>query len=224
MHEAFAELGVNLRSKSVLDFGFGSGDLLASFPHDCAIHGAEISNSAIESALQDPRFRTYAESRFSRVYEEAPESLPSGPFDIIIASHVLEHVTDDRAWVRALRNRLRPGGLLVVFLPVEEPGYNPDHVRVYDVGASVELLNRAGLRVIYAEGGLHLNGHLWKVLSYPSRRRWPVLGDVVNTLRLASQAIIPYPATRHIERLAASLGCGPRQAFVIGKRVASTTL
>jgi hypothetical protein len=44
-----------------------------------------------------------------------------------------------------------------------------------------------------------------------------VLGPLVNTLRLATQAVIPYPATRRIERRAERAGMGPRQALVVAR-------
>jgi SAM-dependent methyltransferase len=218
MHEALSELGLGTAGTRVLDFGFGAGDLLASFPSDCEIHGAEISVSALESASRDARFAAFKRASFSRVFEDAPESLPAGPFDFIVASHVLEHVFDDTTWAHALADRLAPGGALLVFLPIEEPGYNPDHERIYDVRSSAALLERAGLEVLHAEGGLHMNGHVWKLITYPSRRRWPVLGPAVNTLRLVSQTVIPYGATRRLEAWADSAGLGPRQAFVIGRK------
>jgi SAM-dependent methyltransferase len=43
--------------------------------------------------------------------------LPDGAFDLILCSHVLEHVTDDRAAMSELRRVLRPGGLCLVLTP-----------------------------------------------------------------------------------------------------------
>ncbi|HVT22072.1 MAG TPA: class I SAM-dependent methyltransferase [Mycobacteriales bacterium] len=68
-------------------------------------------------------------------------------FDLVVCSHVLEHIPDDRAAVRELSNVLAPGGQLVILVPVhgevtdEEPLDDPrererrygqaDHVRSY---------------------------------------------------------------------------------------------
>jgi SAM-dependent methyltransferase len=71
-------------------------------------------------------------------------------FDVIIASHVLEHVVDDRAAMRELWRILRPGGTALVMVPLdasrpltfEDPAittpeardaayWQADHVRLY---------------------------------------------------------------------------------------------
>jgi len=69
-------------------------------------------------------------------------------FDVVYCSHVLEHVADDRRALRELYRILRPGGWMVVLVPItaartfEDPSVRdpaerrrlfgqPDHVRVY---------------------------------------------------------------------------------------------
>ena len=47
--------------------------------------------------------------------------LPDGSFDLILCSHVLEHVPDDRAAMSELHRVLAPGGLALVLTP-----YRPD--------------------------------------------------------------------------------------------------
>jgi SAM-dependent methyltransferase len=75
--------------------------------------------------------------------------LPDGSFDLILCSHVLEHVPDDRAAMAELRRVLAPGGLALVLTPyrADQPTYEDpsvtspidrmvafgqqDHVRIY---------------------------------------------------------------------------------------------
>jgi SAM-dependent methyltransferase len=73
---------------------------------------------------------------------------PDGSVDLLICSHVLEHVPDDRAALRELRRVLAAGGIALLDVPVigevtrEDPTVNDpaerlrlfgqdDHVRVY---------------------------------------------------------------------------------------------
>jgi SAM-dependent methyltransferase len=222
LHEVLAGLQLDVSESQVLDVGVGNGDLLASFPTGCCVWGAEISGSAVASASGDARFYRFRAARFSLVQEDTPDDLPPGPFDVIVSSHVLEHVADDRRWVQALRERLNPGGIALVFVPIEEPGYNPDHVRVYSLRSIANLVEQCGLEVLHREGSMHLNGHLWKLVTIPSRRRWPGLGPLVNTLRLAVLSAIPYRATRMLERRLERIGVGPRQAFVVARSPETT--
>ncbi|MBK8341300.1 MAG: methyltransferase domain-containing protein [Flavobacteriales bacterium] len=74
---------------------------------------------------------------------------PDDHFDLIICSHVLEHVPDDRTAMRELRRVLRPGGTAILLVPMsdrpttdEDPSVTDpqerfrrfgqtDHVRLY---------------------------------------------------------------------------------------------
>jgi SAM-dependent methyltransferase len=88
-----------------------------------------------------------------------------GSFDVAIASHVLEHVQDDRAAMSELARVLAPGGWAVVLVPVdldrtrtyEDPSitdpqererafWQHDHVRLYAPDIA-ERLRAAGLDV-----------------------------------------------------------------------------
>jgi SAM-dependent methyltransferase len=62
--------------------------------------------------------------------------LPDGSFDLILCSHVLEHVPDDRAAMRELRRVLADGGLSLVLVP-----YRPD-VTTYENPSVTAPLDR----------------------------------------------------------------------------------
>lgn len=47
-------------------------------------------------------------------------SLPDHSFDVVICSHVLEHVPDDRKAMTEIRRVLRPSGLAIIMVPIEE--------------------------------------------------------------------------------------------------------
>jgi SAM-dependent methyltransferase len=90
--------------------------------------------------------------------------LPDDSFDLILCSHVLEHVPDDRGAISELRRVLRPGGTALVLTPYrpDRPTYEDpsitkpidrmvafgqqDHVRIYGRDLP-ERLREAGFEV-----------------------------------------------------------------------------
>ena len=220
LREVAALLDLPMDGARVLDVGFGAGHLLRCFPRSCRLHGADVSRSAVEAARGDSRFEGYREARFTHVPEARPEAIPEGPFDVVLSSHTLEHVPDDAAHLRALRERLRPGGFLLLFVPVEEPGYNPDHVRCYSLDSAKALVRGAGLDLRYAEGSMQVNSHVWKLLTVPSRGRWPVLGKLADALRLGTLSLLPHPVHLALDQSLAWVGLSPRQAFLVAQRPA----
>lgn len=218
MHEVLGELGVRCEEARVLDAGFGWGDMLASFPHSCRISGADISRSAVHRAVSDPALTRFASYDFRVISGADSEELPEGPFDVVISSHTLEHVPDDRAFLASMVRRLTPGGVAVLFVPVEEPDYCPIHLRTYSVQSLSQLAREAGLSLVHAEGNMHVEGHVWTILSIPTRRRWPVLRYVASGVRHTILSAFPYPALRAIDRTLFRLGVGARQAFVVARK------
>ena len=88
---------------------------------------------------------------------------PDESFDVVIASHVLEHVPDDRRAIRELRRVVRPGGVGLILVPFDddrdetfedwsitsEEGRlrafgQADHVRVYALSDYKKRLCEAG--------------------------------------------------------------------------------
>jgi SAM-dependent methyltransferase len=87
--------------------------------------------------------------------------LPDDSFDLVLCSHVLEHVPDDRAALRELARIVAPGGLVLIVIPYhplqetfEDPAITkplaravafgqPGHVRVYGIDFD-ERLREAG--------------------------------------------------------------------------------
>lgn len=89
-------------------------------------------------------------------------------FDAIVSIHSMEHLEDDRAFLRACRTWLRAGGRFVLGVPLvmERPfagidtPLGEDHVREHRPSALLELVREEGFDVLAAFGvarGLYLD-------------------------------------------------------------------
>jgi SAM-dependent methyltransferase len=88
------------------------------------------------------------------VEPDALEEFAGDGFDGVLACDVLEHVEDDAALLRRLRDLLRPGGLVLVTVPTCEflwsgEDYVSDHFRRYTGRGLVKLLRSEGLELVW---------------------------------------------------------------------------
>lgn len=96
---------------SVLDFGCGNGGMLLLLQdYVSRAEGLEVNPSAAEPARE----------RGLTVYARI-EDLPQGPvYDAVVSNHVLEHVRDVPTTLERLRASMKPGGRLLLKLPLED--------------------------------------------------------------------------------------------------------
>lgn len=85
-----------------------------------AIHFAP---EALLRPLLEPRFGTYETSSFDGGHTDHNADLrqlpfPNASYDFLIASHVLEHIKEDRQALSEIRRVLRPGGIAVLPVPL----------------------------------------------------------------------------------------------------------
>lgn len=109
-------------SGSICDFGCATGEALPvyreTFPN-ATLLGMDISDAAIKQA--EKKFGSLA-TFTSGEASDVPEA------DIIITSHVLEHIEDQDTVINALRKKCRK---LFVVVPYDEQPLGPEHVRRY---------------------------------------------------------------------------------------------
>lgn len=99
------------RNAQILEIGCGTGhnlEMLSGFGH-------------IEATELEAEARALAGERLGRPVRDAAlpdlSIFPPGHFDLVALLDVLEHVSDDDAALAAIRERLKPGGKLLVTVP-----------------------------------------------------------------------------------------------------------
>lgn len=100
---------IDLRGKSVLDFGCGRGDLdLVLADHlDCQVTGVDVREYAEWSGLQHQNVRRLVVD----LSQEANARQFAKEFDVIMSTSVLEHVRHPYSALQGLRTVLRPRGV-----------------------------------------------------------------------------------------------------------------
>jgi SAM-dependent methyltransferase len=107
---------VRAPSPRVLDVGCGTGFLLEQLAgRGFSGVGVDLSPDSVEHANR--RLAEIGAADRLRAEVGSAYEPPDGPFDLIALTDVLEHLEDPRRCLAALRERLAPGGLLVISTP-----------------------------------------------------------------------------------------------------------
>ncbi len=153
---------------AVLEIGCGLGHVLARLEDRFQTYGIDPSPYAIEEAR-----RNAPKSRLSVAAAEQVDSLP-GPFDLIAAFHVMEHLADPGAVIESCARMTRPGGHLIVATPNTEAPLarrkgdrwyartDPTHVSLKPPDEWLELVRDAGYGIVKTFGD-----GLWDVPYLP---------------------------------------------------------
>jgi predicted SAM-dependent methyltransferase len=112
-------------------------------------------------------------------------ALPDESVDVVIASHVLEHVEAERSALREVRRILRPGGRAIVLVPIdhdrtatyEDPAIVTPHERerAYRQHDHVRLYGRDVVSRLSAEGLRFSADRYAHELGPEARRRYGLL-------------------------------------------------
>jgi 2-polyprenyl-3-methyl-5-hydroxy-6-metoxy-1,4-benzoquinol methylase len=153
----------------VLDVGCADGRLLTWYRQavpgrTIETYGIDIGEEAVEQARRAGHIAVAG--RF-----EVDTQLPDGTFDLIVASHVIEHVADPVQFARRAASLLKPGGLFMFATPNVDSAdvrrfgrfwggwHFPRHWTMYDPKTAEHLAEQVGLRV--EQVGYEVNPVFW---------------------------------------------------------------
>ncbi len=199
----------------VLDIGCGSGDNLAIL-HEWGFEcwGLDQSPAGVEAV----RARLPVEVRLGSIFQN---DLEPGSFDLVLMSHVMEHIAEPARAAGEVQKLLKPGGIACIIVPNHEsfetklmgrhwfPYFPPRHVIFFNPSALARLLKGAGLKVYRVAypwlQGAALSSSIAPFLNYYHSKRRGGIGGAIATLTNASVAAASIPFTV----LSGMLGHGP---------------
>jgi 2-polyprenyl-3-methyl-5-hydroxy-6-metoxy-1,4-benzoquinol methylase len=155
------------RGARVLEMGYGDGLVTAALAKlDCDLTVIEGAHSLVMRARERHPFVTCLHELFE-------EHRPTKLYDVVLASHILEHVDDPRTTLNAMASWVAPAGKVVVAVPNRNSlhrqlavvmGLQPaldtlskrdrivGHQRVYSFETLAQDLRRSGLEVVETNG------------------------------------------------------------------------
>jgi 2-polyprenyl-3-methyl-5-hydroxy-6-metoxy-1,4-benzoquinol methylase len=130
--------------KRCLDIGCSTGLILKHFQAQLGCHPVGIE--------PDNAYRSYAEGQGLTVYPSLAEleMAPEGRFDLVVMSHVLEHMPDPVGYLSHLRESvLTPGGWFLIEVPnlYSHDSFEVAHLFAFSAHTLVEILRKAGMVV-----------------------------------------------------------------------------
>jgi SAM-dependent methyltransferase len=142
------QAGVSLEGKSLFDYGFGAGTFFRYCPANTRLAGVEMDAVNVTAVRAGLCSRGFQDVRLEVIeitdWERHP--LLQERYDVFLCSHVLEHLPEPAAFLRRIRDCLKPDGVFVGLVPLNELRPNPHHVQRCDQATIQGWLAQAGLR------------------------------------------------------------------------------
>ncbi len=178
---------------SVLEIGCGTGAVLAEIKRSGigTDHvGIDVTDAAehLDEGARDLNLSTY---------DGVTIPYPDQSFDLVVASHVVEHVDHPRGFLREAARVAK--GFIYVEVPCEARGrmpraivqesINTGHINIYSPESFMVLLQTAGLNIV----DFKLFDHSMELLSLG---RSPLMARAQKIVRNSALAIAPITASR----------------------------
>lgn len=197
-----------------LDWGAGIGTFTERLAAVCEqVVAAEPSGEFVDRLRE--RFRGRDNVEVVQLDPAHPGSGLGGAFDSILCLNVLEHIADDSAALAAMRDRLRPGGSVLLLVPAHRFLYGTldrdvGHERRYEPRPLRSLLRRVGLQPVEV-----------RLVNPVGAVGWLVSARVLRRHRIATGSLLVFdrlvPALRQLDRLRLPLGLS---VWAVARRLA----
>jgi 2-polyprenyl-3-methyl-5-hydroxy-6-metoxy-1,4-benzoquinol methylase len=208
----------------VLDVGCGSGaSLLEARALGATAFGIEA----------DPNVKPIAEALGLNIHFGSLQDhpFPEHTFDLIVLNQVIEHLPDPDLALRALRQRLKPRGRIVLVFPNTASLWRrvwgdrwinwhiPYHLHHFDLKRFSQMAKRCGFLVSRHRT---ITPNVWTLLQLRAIRHKPSLGVLSPLWSVPDEGGSLGPADRKRNFLRSLAGAGARGLFAIINRIVDT--
>ncbi len=148
-----------VRAAKILDIGVGNHSASVTkrwFP-DCQYYGVDLDRNYNNDAADFAAMEAFYAMDLTRLDFTA---IPDQFFDVILMSHVIEHLTNGDLVVAGLLPKLKPGGIIYLEYPSLRSTFfphmrgtlnyfdDPTHCRIYTLPELYNLMMRQGMTVL----------------------------------------------------------------------------
>lgn len=130
---------------SLLDFGSGWGTFLQKMPRRFKLYCFDLSEDAMQQVCKSLGYLGF---KVSAAKVQDGKIIEPHNINIIVCSHVLEHVNSDEKILQTFYSALQTDGILLVNVPINEVWDDPKHLRSYTRNSIRQLLEASGFTVI----------------------------------------------------------------------------
>jgi SAM-dependent methyltransferase len=203
---------------SVFDMGFGLGSMLFVFRPSCRLAGMELSVSAVQQAELIGRKRGQAVDFRAFIPGQPYPFEWQGAFDVVISSHVLEHIQDPVPALHSLLELLRPKGIACIVVPInEEPGDDLNHFHYFTENSFRLMLENEKLEIL----SIQSCDRLYRLMMPIARQRQRSSSKLARIGSLAMNAMLapwPYGVLSVADKMLGVFGLRETQCYALARR------
>lgn len=144
-------LGGYYKNRKLVDIGIGDGKYLISITKKYKFDSVGLDISPEVISLYNKKISNMNIHSKGFLLKPSTKKLPfkSKSVDLIICSHVLEHVPNDKILLKEIFRMLNPGGMVYFNVPINEEKLKiPNHIRKYSSRKFTGLLKKSGFKIL----------------------------------------------------------------------------
>ena len=216
---ALKNIGFDHKGKKIFEFGFGSGELITTFIGADFISGTEISKFSVFLSNNRADKLKFRRHDFQVITDTNNYLTYEGTFDLVIASHVIEHIEDTQNFIAQVFQLLDKEGITVIQAPINERYDDPKHFHKFSTLNLKQLFTENGFSIIYSNEDDFLFNIVEKIYQRNSLQNWNFLDNIIRMVFNLFFSSLSFSTLRFAEKIYLKFSkYGPRQTVIVYKK------